>query len=144
MSATAEKAAPTDKAVQDFLRKCHFHERLERFIWEHRIGGALCEAGFSMTGLKRDRDLGMYIATGKSSISSEARRPTALVSRIVYCLRSEGLDADADYVSVYVTSNARIVVTVGVREVHERTHFGSHGERFLAVGTAASQFVRKK
>ena len=101
MSAAVQSAGSTD-SVEDFLAKCHFHERLGRFIWEHRIARALYEAGFALERLKRDRDLKMTLATAKSSIADEARRPTALVSRVVDCLRSEGLEADSDYVSLHV------------------------------------------
>lgn len=105
-----------EPSVEDILRKSHFYEWAESFAWKHRVGGALYEAGFSMTNLKRDRDLGMFIATGKSSISDEARRPSSLVRRIVDSFRAEGLQADADYVAVHATNNGRVVVTVGVRE----------------------------
>jgi hypothetical protein len=66
--------------------------------------------------MKQVRDLGMTVVTAKSSVADEARQPTALVRRVVTSLRAEGLETDSDFLAVHVTSNGKILLTVGVRE----------------------------
>jgi hypothetical protein len=112
---------PLDE-VEAFCQATGLNAWLERFAFENYIH-RLQDAGFDDVTIRRLPEHALTIATGTYPLQNEAEHGESTVSRILRCLRAEGLNPDADLLSVQVVGRT-IIVKVGILEPQEQQGTG--------------------
>jgi hypothetical protein len=109
--------------VEEFCRASGLNAWLERFAFEHYIYRGLQDAGFDDVTIRRIPEHALTIATGTCSLQNEAEHENSTVSRILGCLRAEGLNPEPDLLSVRVTDRV-VTVKVAILEPQEQQGTG--------------------
>jgi hypothetical protein len=104
--------------VQQFCQATGLDAALERFAFENYIHRGLGDAGFDGVTIRRIPEHSLTIAAGTCPLQDEAQQEASTASRILGCLRAEGLNPDADLVSVEVVGRV-VTVKVGILEPTE-------------------------
>lgn len=117
MSNTAQPTQPLND-VAEFCQASGLNAWLERFAFENYIHRSLHDAGFNDVSLRRLPAHALTIATGTCPLQNEAEHGESTASRVLGCLRAEGLNPDADLVSIRVAGGV-VTVKVGILEPPE-------------------------